>query len=74
MDGEDTRQLLAQARLRCLQLEADRDAESLRVDRYRKILDNLTCEDGVTQPQGAGILHMPRRTLVCPRVATFVVA
>ena len=71
--SEDAHRLLTQTRLRCLLLEADKDAEILRADKYRKILGSLTGEDGATQPQTA-VFHMPRCDLVCPRVATFVVA
>jgi hypothetical protein len=74
MDAEDLQQRLTQTRLRCLLLEVDRDAEILRADKYRKIIDSLTGEDGAAQPQAAGIFHMPRRASVCPHVATFVVA
>jgi hypothetical protein len=77
MDAEDAHpsRLLTQTRLRCLLLEADKDAETLRAGKYRKILGSLAGEDdGATQPQAAGISHMPRRALVCPRVATFMVA
>jgi hypothetical protein len=73
-EAEDAHRLLTQIRLRCLLLEADKDAEILRADKYRKILGSLTSEDGATQPQAVGIFHLPRRALVCPRVATFVVA
>ncbi|KAF8492748.1 hypothetical protein F5888DRAFT_870031 [Russula emetica] len=44
MDTEQTCQLFTQSRLRCLVLEADRDAESLRADKYRKILDTVINE------------------------------
>lgn len=75
MDGEDVRQLLKEARLRCLLLEADRDAEIFRAMMYRKALDDLVAgEDGSNQPRVASISHMPRRPLVCPLVSTSVVA
>jgi hypothetical protein len=74
MDAEDVHRLLTRTQLRCLLLEADKDAEISRADKYRKILGSLTGEDGATQPQVAGIFHMSRSALVCPRVATFVVA
>jgi hypothetical protein len=74
MDAEDVHQLLTQTRLRCLILEADKDAESLRAGKYRKILDNLTCEDGATQPQVPGVFHMSRRVSVCYPISTSVVA
>lgn len=74
MDAEDPQRLLTQTRLRCLFLEADKDAEILRADKYRKIISSLIGEDGAAQPQAAGIFHMPRRASVCPHVATFVVA
>jgi hypothetical protein len=44
MDTEQTSQLFTQSRLRCLVLEADRDAESLKADKYRKILDTVINE------------------------------
>jgi hypothetical protein len=76
MDAENSEnaRLLTQTRLRCLLLEVDRDAEILRADKYRKIIDSLTGEDGATQPQAAGIFHMPRRASVRLNVTTFVVA
>ena len=74
MDAEDANRLLNQTRLRSRLLEADKDAEIMRVAKYRKIIDNLIDEDGTTQPQVASLFHMPRRALVCPRVANFVVA
>jgi hypothetical protein len=74
MDAEDVQRRIKQTRLRCLLLEADKDVEILRAEKYRKILGSLAGEDDATQPQAAGILHMPRLALVCPRVATFVVA
>jgi len=65
MDAEDAHRMLTQTRLRCLILEADRDAEILRAGKYRKIIDSLAGEGGHgatgTQPQAAGISHMPRR-------------
>ena len=76
MDAEDAHRLLMETRLRCRLLEADKDVETLRADKYRKIiLDSLTGEDRATQPQAAqaDISHLPRCALVCPRLATFVV-
>lgn len=74
MDAENANRLLKQTQLRCRFLEADKDAEMLRAAKYRKIIGNLTDEDGTTQPQVASLFHTPRRDLVCPRVASFVVA
>jgi len=65
--SEETRQL-TQTQMRCLILEADRDAEALRAEKYRKILESLAGEDGPTQP------HVPRGALVSPCVSTCVVA
>ncbi len=59
---------LTQTQMRCLILEADRDAEALRAEKYRKILESLAGEDGPTQP------HVPRGALVSPCVSTCVVA
>ena len=74
MDPEDVNRLLKQTRLRSLFLEADKDAEIVRVAKYRKIIGGLIGEDGTTQPQVASLFRTPRRALVCLRVATFVVA
>jgi|SRR6267154_1217415 len=63
MDAEDVHQLLTQTRLRCLLLEAERDAEIVRASKYRKILGSLAGEDGATRLQVAGNLHIPSRTL-----------
>ncbi len=62
MDAEEARQLLAESRLRCLILEVDKEAESLRAVRYRNILDTLFGEDGsgVTQPEPSRALHAAR--------------
>jgi hypothetical protein len=70
MDTENTHRLLRQAQMRCRVLEADKDAEILRAGKYRKILGSLVDEDGATQPQSAGIFHLPMSALVCPRVAS----
>ena len=48
MDADDVQRLLTQIRLRCLLLEADKDAEILRAGKYRKILGRLADEDGAT--------------------------
>ena len=74
MDADDSHRLLTQTRLRCLLLEADKDAEIMRAGKYRKILDSLAGGDGATQPQAAGNFHMPRLALVRPHDVTFVVA
>jgi len=70
---EEMQQLLAQARLRCLILEAERDAEiaakdaeTLRASRYRSILSKLvgegdTCHgaDAAHRPQTSGLDLIP---------------
>lgn len=60
MDADDVQRLLTQTQLRCLLLEADKDAENLRAGKYRKILGRLAGEDDATQPQAADNFHMPR--------------
>ena len=69
---EEMRQLLDQARLHCLILEADKDAEmaakdaeELRASRYRSILAELMGEgdirvDAANCPQASGLHLMPR--------------
>ena len=68
---EEMQRLLAQARLRCLILEADRDAEIaaknaelLRASRYRSILSQLVGEgdtrvDAAHRPQTSGLDLIP---------------
>ena len=68
---EEIQQSLAQARLRCLILEADKDAEiaaknaeSLRASKYRSILSEIMGEgdtrvDAVHHPQTSGLHIMP---------------
>ena len=55
----NTEQLFTQADLRCLILEADRDAEGLRAEKYRKILDIVTVEGSphTAESQAAPTLH-----------------
>jgi hypothetical protein len=61
MDTEQTCQPFTQAHLRCLILEADRDAEASRADKYRKILDIVAGEleesPDDTESQAAPTLH-----------------
>jgi hypothetical protein len=66
MNAEEAHRLLSQVQLRCLILEAEKDAESLRSGKYRKILDTLTSEESpdTTQPQAARVLHAARNALV----------
>ena len=68
---EEMQRSLAQARLRCLILEADRDAEmaaknaeNLRASRYRNILSELMGEedtraDAAHRPQTSGLDLIP---------------
>jgi hypothetical protein len=71
MDTEQTCQLFTQAQLQCLILEADRDAESLRADKYRKILDTVMGEGSpdAAESQAARALHASRDALVRRSVA-----
>lgn len=71
MDTEQTCQLFTQAQIRCLILEADRDAESLRADKYRKILDTVIGEGSpdAAESQTARSLHAARDPLVRRSVA-----
>ena len=66
MDVEEAHQLLAESRLRCLILEVDKEAESLKAVKYRNILDTLVGEDGsgVAQPEPSCVLHAARGALV----------
>ncbi len=68
MDAEEAHQLLAESRLRCLILDADKEAESLKAVKYRNILDTLVGEDGsgVAQPEASRALHAARGVLVRP--------
>ena len=64
MDMEEMRQLLAQEKLRCLILEADKDAENLRSQRYRSILGEMMGEgdtrvEAAQRPQTSGLHLMP---------------
>ena len=49
MDVEEV-QSLDQMRLRCLLLEADKEAEQFKSQQYRKILSELVGEDGADAP------------------------
>lgn len=62
MDTEQTCQVFTQAQLRCLILEADRDAELLRADKYLKILDTVIGEGSpdAAERQVARSLHATR--------------
>ena len=62
MDAEKAHQLLSESRLRCLILEVDKEAESLKAVKYRNILDTLVGEDGsgVAQPEASRVLHAAR--------------
>jgi hypothetical protein len=64
MDAEELRQLLSQVQMRCLILEADKEAEILRAAKYRNILGTFAGEDrpGATQPEAPRILHAARST------------
>ncbi len=66
MDVEETFQLFAQTQLRYSILEADRDAESLRAEKYRKILNTVTGEENTdaAEPQAARTFHATRDALV----------
>jgi hypothetical protein len=66
-----TEQTYQQAKMRCLILEADRDAESLRADKYRKILDTVIGEGSpdAAESQAARSLHAARDPLVRRSVA-----
>lgn len=68
MDAEEARRLLAQVKVRYLILEADKEAESARVAKYRKILDTFAGEDssGVTEPEATSFLHAARSVLAHP--------
>lgn len=52
MDAEETRRSFAQAALRCLSLEIDRDVETLRAQKFREIISVLTGEDADALPPG----------------------
>jgi hypothetical protein len=71
MDTEQTCQLFTQSQLQCLILEADREAESLRADKYRKILATVMGEErpGGAESQAARALPTSRYTLVRSSVA-----
>ena len=62
MDAEEAHQLLAESRSRCLILDADKEAESLKAVKYRNLLDTLVGEDGsgVAQPEASRVLHAAR--------------
>lgn len=60
---EEIRRSLAQARMRCLLLEADKEAEILRASRFRSILSELvgegdTCANSSHRPQTSGLLNL----------------
>jgi hypothetical protein len=75
MDDGDVHQLLKRTQRHCRVLEVDRNIEILTAAKYRKlILDGPEGEGGATQSQVADIFRMPVRALICPRVATSVVA
>jgi hypothetical protein len=64
MNVQEIRQSLVQARLRCLLLEADKEAEILRASRYRSILSELVGEGDTRanashRPQTSGLDLMP---------------
>jgi hypothetical protein len=67
MDAEEAHQLLAESRLRCLILEADKEAEGTKAVKYRSILNTLVGEDSssVTQPEASRVLHAARGALLC---------
>jgi hypothetical protein len=71
MDIEQSFQLFTQAQLQCLILEADRDAESLKADKYRKILDTVMGEGGpdAAECQAARAVHAARDASVRRSVA-----
>jgi hypothetical protein len=53
MDTEETNRLLAQATLRALTLEIDRDVEVLRAQKFRAIISALAADNsGVAPPVG----------------------
>jgi hypothetical protein len=52
MDAEEARRSFAQAALRCLSLEIDRDVEILRAQKFREIISVLTGEDVDAVPPG----------------------
>jgi hypothetical protein len=66
MDTEQTCQLFTQAELRCLVLEAERNAETLRADKYRKIFDIIIGEGSpdAAASQAARASHAARDPLV----------
>jgi hypothetical protein len=68
MDAEEARQLLAEVRLRCLILEAEKEVEGMRAAKYRNILGALAGEDvsGATQPEASRVLHTARSALGRP--------
>ena len=72
---------LFQAQLRCRILEAEKEAETIRADKYLNIiLGSLGCEDGsgVTQPDASQVLHVatsvsarptsPAASVCCPNL------
>ena len=81
MDAEEAQRLLAQVQLRCLILEADKEAEGLRAFKYHNILtlDTLAREDnfGCAQPASRVVRAarsalappaLPAPTVCCPNL------
>jgi hypothetical protein len=68
MGAEEAQRLLAQVQLRCLFLEADKEAECLRAVKYRNLLDTLAREDnsGATQPEASRVVRAARSALAPP--------
>ena len=62
MDTERTCQRLTQEQIRYLILEADRDAERLKADKYREILETITGEKSpeAAESQAAPALQAAR--------------
>lgn len=77
MDGEIVRSSSARLELRCLLLEADKEAETFRAERYRKILSELMGEqdDTARRPQPASNnLLMPGGSSANRALATPIVS
>ena len=68
MGAEEAHQLF-QAQLRCRMLEAEKEAETIRADKYLNIiLGTLGCEDGsgATQPEAPQVIHAVMSASTCP--------
>jgi hypothetical protein len=68
MDAEEAHQLLAEVRVRCLILEAEKEVEAMRAAKYRNILGTFAGEDGsgATQLEASRVLHAARSALERP--------